>query len=108
MLVRLQSISPTRDIMRHIRYRSTNNSVGLDSTIHECWEIDGDGLVLRSITIFPNGERLKYDEERSADRLGQLPEGVITDEDLNDTRYGECAPMSLDEFNAEWKVRSVN
>lgn len=107
MLVRLQSIS-LRDIMRHIRYRSTNNSVGLDSTIHECWEIDGDGLVLRSITIFPNGERLKYDEERSADRLGQLPEGIITDEDLNNTTFGECTPISLDEFNAEWKVPSVN
>jgi hypothetical protein len=85
-----------------------NNSVGLDSTIHECWEINDDGYVLRSIAIFPNGERLKYDTERSADRLGQLPEGVITDEDLADPTYGECVPMSLAEFEAEWTIPSVN
>jgi hypothetical protein len=94
--------------MRHVRYRSLNNTVGLETNIHECWEIDSDGHVTRSITIFPNGERLRYDTERSADRLGQLPEGTITDEDLTDSTYGECAPMSLEQFEAEWEVPSVN
>ena len=108
MLVRLQPISLSHNCMRYFRYRSKTNTVGLDSTLHECWEIDGDGFVLRSITIFPNGERLKYDTERSADRLGQLPEGAITDEDLTDPTYGECATMSLVEFEAEWKISSVN
>ena len=62
----------------------------------------------RTIAIFPNGERLKYDTEQSADRLGQLPEGVITEDDLTDPTFGECASMSSEEFEAEWVIPSVN
>ncbi len=99
---------PFTSNMRHVRYRSLKNTVGLDTTIHECWEIDGDGYVTRLITIFPNGERLRYDTERSADHLGQLPDGIITDEDLTDPTYGECVPMSLEKFEAEWQIPAVN
>ncbi|MGC9402975.1 hypothetical protein ACP43V_11035 [Vibrio genomosp. F10 str. 9ZC157] len=94
--------------MKYIKYLSLGNTVGLDNEIESYWEIDSDGNILRSVDILPNGVRLKYSENHEADKHGQLPEGLITEDNLKDTSFGLCIELEKYVFELEWQAKSVN
>lgn len=94
--------------MKHVRYQSQGNTVGIEDGVDDYWEIGDDGYVVRSIHLQPDGSRLKYDRQHEADRLGALPEGVISDEMLADRTVGMITFITATEFNVEWKIRGKN
>ena len=94
--------------MRFVRYQSKGNSVGLEEDIDDYWEIDSDGYVTRSINVLPDGTRLKYDRTHDADWFGVLPEGVITEENLQDKSWGTIMWLTLQEFEAKWSEKGKN
>ena len=94
--------------MIFVKYSSSGNSVGLDDNINCYWQIDEQGEVIRSIDIQPNGEILKYSEEHIADSYGQLPEGVITTDNLNDQSYGICMFLTESDFDKVWSQKAIN
>ncbi|MCG7496416.1 hypothetical protein MHO82_06045 [Vibrio sp. Of7-15] len=94
--------------MKFIKYTSKGNSVGLDDNIESYWEIDAQGYIARCIEIKPNGDVLKYCETHESDSYGQLPEGVMTKENLNDKSFGVCIALNSTEFEAIWARKAVN
>ena len=94
--------------MKHVRYQSGGNTIGLEYEIDDYWEIADDGYVARSIHVHPDGSRLKYDRQHAADRFGVLPEGIITDEMLADRTTGQTTLLTATEFDAQWAIRGKN
>ena len=94
--------------MKFVRYQSVGNSVGLESDIDDYWEIDSEGYVVRSICVLPDGTLLKYDQAHDADQFGQLPEGVVTEENLQDASYGKITRLTLQDFEAKWSEKAKN
>lgn len=94
--------------MKYIKYMSNSNTVGLEDNIESYWEIDQDGYVIRCIEVLAEGKLLKYDETHEADAYNQLPEGIITDDNLKDTSYGECQVLTQDEFEVMWSKAAIN
>jgi hypothetical protein len=94
--------------MKYVRYKSIGNSVGLEEDIDDYWEIDPDGNVTRSICSQADGTQLKYDPSHDADSFGQLPEGIISEEHLQDASYGKISPLSLEEFELKWRQKAKN
>ena len=94
--------------MKHVRYESVGNSVGIKEVVDDFWEIADDGYVVRSVHVQPDGSHLKYDREHDADRLGALPEGVITPEMLADRTLGKITFISLADFDAKWTMKAKN
>ena len=94
--------------MKHVRYTSSGNSVGLDETIEDYWEIADDGHVVRSINFQLDGSILKYDSRHDADSFGILPEGIIEDAMLADTSLGKAILISSTEFENLWSRKAKN
>lgn len=94
--------------MKYVRYQSVGNKVGLEETIDDYWELADDGYVLRSINVKSDSSILKYDEEHLADDFGQLPEGIITEENLKDRTYGKVTYISLSDFEKQWLSQAKN
>jgi len=94
--------------MKYIKYLSLGNTVGLDNDIESYWEIDDDGYIVRSVDVLSNGQRLKYSESHQSDTYGQLPEGVTTEENLQDPSYGLCSTLEQCEFESAWLIKTVN
>jgi len=101
-------ISTVRLKMKHVRYLSKGNSVGLEDDIEDYWEIDAAGYLERSVHVLPDGTLLKYDRRRAADEHGALPEGVVTAEYLADASYGQTSFISPEEFEAQWSRPAKN
>ena len=97
-----------RSALKHVRYRSIGNTVGIENAVDDFWEIDDDGFVVRSIQILSDGSILKYDREHDADSFGVLPEGVITEEMLSDHSVGKITRISLSDFEAKWVLKAKN
>jgi len=94
--------------MKHVRYQSVGNSVGIEENADDFWEIADDGYVVRSVHILPDGSHLKYDRSHDSDHFGALPEGVITDEMLADRSVGRITIIPPDEFEVKWSVKAKN
>jgi len=94
--------------MKHVRYQSIGNTVGIENTVDDFWEIADDGHVVRSVHLQPDGSLTKYDQEHDADRFGALPEGILTEEMLADSSLGKITFLSLDEFEAKWSLKAKN
>jgi len=94
--------------MKFIKYLSEGNSVGLENDIESYWEIDVNGYITRSIDIIKNGDLLKYSASHSADSFGQLPEGKVSEVNLNDQSFGKCLNISTEEFESIWLLKSIN
>ena len=94
--------------MKYVRYQSVSNKVGLEETIDDYWELADDGYVLRSINVKSDSSILKYDKEHLADEFGQLPEGIITEENLKDRTYGKVIYISLSDFEKQWVSQAKN
>ena len=94
--------------MKYIRYTSKGNTVGLEEDIISFWEIASDGYIKRNIEILSDGNRLKYSEHHAADTMGQLPEGIVTEENLQDRSYGESLEIDSNLFEAEWTKEAIN
>jgi hypothetical protein len=94
--------------MKHVRYTSSGNTVGLEETIEDYWEISDDGHVVRSINLQVDGSILKYDSEHDADSFGALPEGIIEDSMLADTSRGKAIQISHTEFESLWSKNAKN
>ena len=94
--------------MKHVRYQSIGNSVGIQEVIDDFWEVADDGHVVRSVSVRPDGSHLKYDEAHDADHFGALPEGLITPEMLADRSLGKITLISLVDFDAKWTVKAKN
>jgi hypothetical protein len=94
--------------MKHVRYQSVKNSVGIEETVDDFWEIGDDGHVVRSVQVLPDGTHLKYDEGHAADYFGVLPEGVITEEMLAGRSVGKITFISLTDFEAKWSLKAKN
>ncbi len=94
--------------MKFIKYISNGNTVGLENSIESYWELNKEGYIVRSIDMIENGDVLKYSEDHVADSYGQLPEGVITEDNLKDKRFGTCVYISMSEFDKLWSKKSIN
>ncbi len=94
--------------MRYARYQSIGNTVGIEVTVDDFWEIADDGFVVRSVHILPDGSVLKYDQAHAADSFGILPEGVITEEMLSDYSVGKITRVSVSDFGAKWALKAKN
>jgi len=94
--------------MKHVRYQSLANTVGIAEVVDDFWEIADDGHVVRSVHLQSDGSVLKYDQEHDADHLGALPEGVITEEMLEDRSVGTVTPISPAEFETRWSLKAKN
>ncbi len=94
--------------MKHVRYQSFGNTVGITEVVDDFWEIADDGHVSRSVHVQHDGSVLKYDQKHDADHLGALPEGVITEEMLADRSVGAVTPISPTEFEAKWSQKAKN
>jgi hypothetical protein len=94
--------------MKHVRYESVGNSVGIKEVVNDFWEIADDGYVVRSVHVLPDGSNLKYDRERDADHFGALPEGMITPDMLADRTLGKITFISAADFDAKWKMKAKN
>ena len=94
--------------MKHVRYTSSGNTVGLEETIDDYWEIADDGHVIRSINLQLDGSILKYDSSHDADSFGILPEGLIEDSMLTDVSLGKAIQISHSELESVWSKRSKN
>lgn len=94
--------------MKHVRYQSIGNIVGIESAVDDVWEIDDDGYVVRSVQILSDGSVLKYDRDHDADSFGVLPEGVITEEMLSDHSVGKITRISILDFEAKWALKAKN
>lgn len=94
--------------MKFIKYISNGNNVGLENSIESYWELNKEGFIVRSIDIIENGDVLKYSEDHVADSYGQLPEGVITEDNLKDKRFGTCVYITMAEFDSLWNKTSIN
>jgi hypothetical protein len=94
--------------MKHVRYQSLGNTVGITEVVDDFWEIADDGHIVRSILLQPDGSVLKYDREHDADHLGVLPEGVITEEMLEDCSVGTVTLISQAEFETKWLLKAKN
>ncbi|WP_063370756.1 hypothetical protein [Pseudoalteromonas luteoviolacea] len=94
--------------MKFVKYSSKGNSIGLDDNIVSYWQINVQGEVIRSIEIQSNGELLKYLEEHQADSYGQLPEGIITNDNLNNQSYGTCEFLTESDFDKMWSKKAIN
>lgn len=97
-----------RSALKHVRYQSTGNTVGIENAVDDFWEIDDDGHVVRSVQILLDGSVLKYGREHDADSFGILPEGVITEEMLSDHSVGKITRISLSDFEAKWALKAKN
>jgi len=93
--------------MKYVRYQSIGHTVGLKENIDDYWEIDATAHVTRSIHQQVDGI-LKYDVDFDADSFGQLPEGTISDENLNDPAYGQITSLTLSEFEMKWSEKAKN
>ena len=94
--------------MMFIKYLSEGNSVGLEFDIESYWEINELGYVTRCVEVINDGDLLKYSEEHLADSYGQLPEGKITGDNLNDKSFGNCIQITDNEFESIWLKKSIN
>ncbi len=94
--------------MKYIKYNFTENTIGRDDYYISYWELDSDGYVIRSIEITKEGNLTKYDTEHEADQFGQLPEGTITDENLQNKSFGLATRISFDNFNSIWQKPAKN
>ena len=94
--------------MKYVRYQSKGNTVGLDDSIDDYWEIDSEGYVARSINVQADGTILKYDRQHAADKHGALPELMITDENLADTSFGIVTILTAKEFETRWNSKAKN
>lgn len=96
------------DSMRHYRYESKGNTQGLEEDIDCYWEIDEEGFIIRSVEVLNNKTLLKYSKQHEADSMGQLPEGQITQDNLNDSSFGVCTRMSKGQFEKIWGKNASN
>lgn len=94
--------------MRFIKYSSIGNTVGLEENIVSYWELDAKGYVVRCIEELETGEYLKYSNDHEADSYGQLPEGITTEENLNDLRYGIYKTIEKKDFEKIWLRKAIN
>jgi hypothetical protein len=94
--------------MKHVRYQSAGNSVGIEGNADDFWEIGDDGHVVRSVHVQSDGSHLKYDRSHHADHFGALPEGVITEDMLADRSVGQITFISPEAFEAKWSAKAKN
>ncbi|WP_395341247.1 hypothetical protein PN836_018780 [Ningiella sp. W23] len=94
--------------MKYYKYESKGNSQGLEETIECYWEIDEADIIVRSIEVLNDKTILKYSEQHEADSMGQLPEGRVTHDDLNDSSFGICTRLSKDQFEKHWRKNAEN
>ena len=94
--------------MKHVRYQSLGNSVGIEEVYDDYWELADNGHVVRSVHVLQDGSRLRYDEEHPADRFGVLPEGRITEELLEDSSLGTITVINEADFEAQWAIKAKN
>jgi len=93
--------------MKHVLYESVGNTVGLEYDM-QYWEIDEAGYVERAICVQEDGTLLKYDRSHKADWFGQLPEGIISEENLSDVSYGRITRLNVEEFGLKWAQKAEN
>ena len=94
--------------MKHVRYQSVGNTVGIEEAADDFWEIGDDGHVVRSVHVQSDGSHLKYDRSHDADRFGALPEGIITAEMLADRSIGKITFIAPEAFEARWIAKAKN
>jgi hypothetical protein len=94
--------------LKFVKYSSNGNSVGLDDNINCYWQINELGEIIKSIEVQPNAELLKYSKQHQADSYGQLPEGIITPDNLNDRSYGTCTLLTENDFDKVWSKKAIN
>ena len=93
--------------MKYVLYEAAGNTRGLGYDV-QYWEINEDGYVERALCVQEDGKLLKYDQSHDADRMGQLPEGIISDENLSDVSYGKVTRLNPEEFETKWAQRAEN
>ncbi len=83
-----------------------NEKVAEEEWGNSIWffEIRADGYPNRQIEVYENGIRLKYDNEHSNDKFGQLGDQSM-DENSNEN-WGDN--ISANEFESEWKKPTTN
>ncbi|WP_133468966.1 hypothetical protein [Paraglaciecola marina] len=94
--------------MKHYKYESKGNTQGLEENIVCYWEINEAGFIVRSIEVLDDKTILKYSEKHEADSMGQLPEGQVTQDNLNDSTFGVCTGLSKDQFEMIWIQNAEN
>ena len=94
--------------MKHVRYQSGGNTVGITEVVDDFWEIADDGHVVRSVHFQPDGSVLKYDQKHDADHFGALPEGEMSEEMLQDRSVGAVTFISPAEFEVRWSQKAKN
>jgi hypothetical protein len=94
--------------MKHYRYESKGNTQGLEESIECYWEINDAGFIVRSLELLADKTILKYSEQHEADSMGQLPEGRVTEDNLNDGSFGICTRLSKSEFEKFWRQNAAN
>lgn len=94
--------------MKFIKYSSKGNTVGLEENILSYWELDQEGYIVRCIEELETGEYLKYSESHEADSYGQLPEGITTEDNLGDKKYGSCVRLTKNQFEKLWLKMAIN
>jgi hypothetical protein len=93
--------------MRHFRFHWREPEDGDKAawgTCYDFWEVDDTGRFTRSVHVYDGGQCLRYDEQRASDRFGQLPEGPLVFEELDqESEYrSDLVEIDLRRFELAW------
>jgi hypothetical protein len=91
--------------MRHYRFHWREAGAGDKATWGTCydfWEVDDAGHFTRSVHVYDGGQCLRYDEQKAADRFGQLPEGPLTLADVDEEYRSDLVEINQQQFESAW------
>ena len=87
--------------MHYRLYCSSGNSEGIDEYVGYV-ELDTEGSALRYLEISSATGARRYDEARSADAFGMLPEGQWPLDNPSSSTFGVESAISRELFEAVW------